>query len=99
MAGKENPRDGWPNLKHRAHDAAYLPVPRFTPLISNDLDYAGRAVRNSLARHCPIRDAGSLGRSGSSSYLGAKLLATANAARSSVSRAIFWASITSPATR
>jgi uncharacterized protein YeaO (DUF488 family) len=33
------------------------------------------------------------------SYLGAKLFATANALRSSVSKAIFWASMTSPATR
>jgi hypothetical protein len=37
--------------------------------------------------------------SGWRSYLGAKLFATANALRSSVSRAIFWASMTSPATR
>jgi len=33
------------------------------------------------------------------SYLGVKLFATANAPRSSVSRATFWASMTSPTTR
>jgi hypothetical protein len=37
--------------------------------------------------------------SGWPSYLGAKLFATATALRSSVSRAIFWASMTSAATR
>lgn len=37
--------------------------------------------------------------SGCPSYLGVKLFATANALRSLVSRAIFWASMTSPATR
>ena len=36
---------------------------------------------------------------GSPSYLGVKLFAAASAPRSSVSRAIFWASMTSPATR
>src|SRR6266568_401788 len=36
---------------------------------------------------------------GSSNYLGIKLFAAASAPHSSVSRAIFWASMTSPATR
>jgi hypothetical protein len=36
MAGKKDPRDDRPNPKHRAHDAACLPVPPFTALMAND---------------------------------------------------------------
>ena len=53
------------------------------------------------SRPCGIAQCSRVAKSyrGCPSYLGVKLFATASALRSSVSRAIFWASMTSPAAR